>query len=678
MSNADFFQTYLIDAVNASKQTGVLTSVILAQWADETRYGTSSAFTQGHNFAGVSYSGVSSFPDEPTGLAAYVKTLQLSYYDGVRSASGSQAQARALGRSPWAASHYDFNGYLAAGSPADGTWQSPNPGIDLLSIISQNNLTRFDSLKAKGTASPGQVVSISSDISPDFLPNQAPFEPYPGSQGPETLMIAGQDLAKILLPGSPIPLGRKLSDQVIIMMSEVDLTSDMVSEITFMFADPSFELMKGLIMVGQDAEWLGMQLMVAAIETSDGGSGGLGGGGMGAGGQVQVSFRSKGAQLLKQRWGMKSWVNLSPTEVMQSECEAVGLNFVGQGSAVRAQITRIDQTLGGTYLVDYTSGQYIVPDTSWTTGQRLAAETGFVAFEAAGTYYFAQPSWLANNLPVINLNWPPQPGDDPRLALLGPPQYRRSLDDMNGLAVLRNIDASTITFAMDRAAGEAVRPGMCVDFNGIADFISGRYLVTDVRWYVDGGVTAVEVDAARPVDPVPSLPGLSYADAAAPGTTGTANPARASGSASAMDFVSLAIAQSGKTYVWGANDPASNVSPTGFDCSSLVQWCAARLGVSLPRVSGDQWLACSMDQISVADAMRTRGALLFVDSPGVPGGQHVAISLGDGSNVIEALNQRYGVGQYPADWTPFDRAALVPAFDYGVGVGKAPKGITII
>jgi hypothetical protein len=37
----------------------------------------------------------------------------------------------------------------------------------------------------------------------------------------------------------------------------------------------------------------------------------------------------------------------------------------------------------------------------------------------------------------------------------------------------------------------------------------------------------------------------------------------------------------------------------------------------------------------------------------------------------------YGVGIYPSSWSRWNRAALMPMFDYGYGVGKPPPGVRI-
>jgi hypothetical protein len=57
----------------------------------------------------------------------------------------------------------------------------------------------------------------------------------------------------------------------------------------------------------------------------------------------------------------------------------------------------------------------------------------------------------------------------------------------------------------------------------------------------------------------------------------------ASGSGEAA--VAAALTQLGVPYVWGGSTPG-----VGFDCSGLVQWAYAQIGISLPRVTFDQVL----------------------------------------------------------------------------------------
>ena len=89
----------------ASVRTGVLTSVILAQWRNEGQ-GWPPAFNNPGDVGDPSNAGQTTYPSIQAGVDAYVETMLL-YYSGVRRALGWYDQAVALGRSPWAASHYD-------------------------------------------------------------------------------------------------------------------------------------------------------------------------------------------------------------------------------------------------------------------------------------------------------------------------------------------------------------------------------------------------------------------------------------------------------------------------------------------------------------------------------------------------------------------------------------------
>ena len=92
----------------ASAQTGVLPSVILAQWGLETAWGSSRAWTVQHNPAGIGWNGSSyyTYASDAAGVAGWVQTIRLPLYAPVRAAQGYQAQAIALGYSPWAGAHY--------------------------------------------------------------------------------------------------------------------------------------------------------------------------------------------------------------------------------------------------------------------------------------------------------------------------------------------------------------------------------------------------------------------------------------------------------------------------------------------------------------------------------------------------------------------------------------------
>lgn len=125
------------------------------------------------------------------------------------------------------------------------------------------------------------------------------------------------------------------------------------------------------------------------------------------------------------------------------------------------------------------------------------------------------------------------------------------------------------------------------------------------------------------------------------------------GARTAGEFVRIALEQAGDAYVYGAEAAKSDPDPDAFDCSELVEWALARVGVTFVDGSANQ--LARVKRIPVDKAIRTRGALLF--HPG-----HVAISLGDG-RTIEAANRSYGVRSLSAAGR-FTAAGLVPGLNY--------------
>jgi len=79
--------------------------------------------------------------------------------------------------------------------------------------------------------------------------------------------------------------------------------------------------------------------------------------------------------------------------------------------------------------------------------------------------------------------------------------------------------------------------------------------------------------------------------------------------------VAIAMQYLGTPYVWGGS------SPSGFDCSGLVVYVFAQVGVSLPHYTGDLWnqgVPVSVDQLQPGD-------LVFFNGLG-----HVGIYIGGG------------------------------------------------
>jgi peptidoglycan DL-endopeptidase CwlO len=114
----------------------------------------------------------------------------------------------------------------------------------------------------------------------------------------------------------------------------------------------------------------------------------------------------------------------------------------------------------------------------------------------------------------------------------------------------------------------------------------------------------------------------SRSQAVSQAPTASTSTATTTASASASAITSYALTFLGVPYVWGGT------TPSGFDCSGLVQYVYSHFGINLGRTTYTQQYAGT--KISVASAQA--GDLYFWGSYG--SAYHVAIALGGGQYVM--------------------------------------------
>lgn len=110
-----------------------------------------------------------------------------------------------------------------------------------------------------------------------------------------------------------------------------------------------------------------------------------------------------------------------------------------------------------------------------------------------------------------------------------------------------------------------------------------------------------------------------------------ATPRQGGGAAGAPhpEAVAIALKYLGVPYVWGGS------TPSGFDCSGLVHYVYAQLGIDLPRTSREQYRVGAFIAANRLDLLQP-GDLVFFGYDGDPNQvHHVGMYVGDG-NFIHA------------------------------------------
>ncbi|WP_165485457.1 C40 family peptidase [Protofrankia symbiont of Coriaria ruscifolia] len=123
------------------------------------------------------------------------------------------------------------------------------------------------------------------------------------------------------------------------------------------------------------------------------------------------------------------------------------------------------------------------------------------------------------------------------------------------------------------------------------------------------------------------------------GTSASQAPAPGEASASvAAAAISIAEQQIGKPYLYGGS------GPDAFDCSGLIQYAYAQIGVSIPRTTYNQFAA--LRPVSRADA-HPGDVIFFLDAEGQA--YHDGLYAGNGQMIVSRHPGTYV--QYQEIWT---------------------------
>ncbi|BDB60454.1 cell wall-associated hydrolase [Rhodococcus sp. RDE2] len=181
----------------------------------------------------------------------------------------------------------------------------------------------------------------------------------------------------------------------------------------------------------------------------------------------------------------------------------------------------------------------------------------------------------------------------------------------------------------------------------------------------DGGIDWENPD---PGDPVVETPGSGTGGSGSRPSTPNSTPSTPSrpsvtGPAAVEIVIDRAMSQIGVPYAWGGgneNGPTRGIrdggvadvhgdyAKVGFDCSGLMIYAFAGIGISLPHYTGYQYTAGTQ----VPSSQMRRGDMIFY---GPNASQHVALYLGDGQ-MLEAPQSGSFVKISPVRWggmTPY-------------------------
>ena len=97
--------------------------------------------------------------------------------------------------------------------------------------------------------------------------------------------------------------------------------------------------------------------------------------------------------------------------------------------------------------------------------------------------------------------------------------------------------------------------------------------------------------------------------------------------------------------MWGA------AGPSAFDCSGLVVWAYAQLGISLPHYTGDKW---NEGEHVPRDQLQPGDLVFFFHNV-----EHVGIYVGNGLMVLDAPATGQKVQIQAMLWADYDGAVRI-------------------
>lgn len=413
-----------------------------------------------------------------------------------------------------------------------------------------------------------------------------------------------------------------------------------IPNMKFSIADPEGELLwrhRNVFVRGARVQYLDLNFRLDTLVFEPGPHGT---------GQLTVTAISDIVYALMELQGAATASGLSAPQWLHSEMFRAGLRpskyLLGESTVTQSQISRdVPDQQGAVGAGQKPSG--------WTTIVRLARELGKRVFISGDRIVFGSSAFA--------MRWTAPGAIQLSRHALGEGEKWLGLPSARMVSIGDRADVVEVTGRVPFNRALFFRPGVPVAVRNTPSVAADEFVTlmcSKVSFAIGTDTDGADVTLLAPVDPPAEPPDAGDANG---GSTSSGTSVSGGGADGQVDkFVSLALQQAGDRYVFGAEASPSEPDPRQFDCSELVEWAAARAGISpkVPDGSAAQKAHCQRHgtMISVQAGINTKGALLF--SPG-----HVAISLGNGKT-IEAMNPSQGVRQGNATASRFKEAGKIP------------------
>lgn len=571
MSTANaFISDVLATAKSASAQTGVLVSVILAQWADETGWGSSLAWLEGNNYAGVTIpgsaliTGVTAFPNRPAGLASYISNLNSSLYTTVRDARTWESQAKALGTSPWASGHYV--GYAPFNFP----------GGALVAIIETRVLTQYDGgvggSAAGGPFGTGSVTGKATGPT-GFAAAQAAFRKAYGTVAP-----IPKGLGSTASTGDIIINGSTLADIVgeSIVTVQLNLSITKSSSLTLTIHDPTRRVVKNPVFSEQATCTFGTHTYVLfGVEKE--------------GSVLTCTFIPSVVYELQNGDGATGAFTVHPGQMTRTDFARLLVSQIEGATFTQATEAWLSSITGSGYA--HTTKEQLSRGTvdnplenSWTCLQRLASEIQWVCFECFGDVYFGPYAWLAQQAPVYY-----------------PHEFQAGITTITGTYTTGQPTGEiTITCVAD---SWTPLPGQCIRIETLGPF-NGTWVVSEItREDIEEATLTVTLMQPQPGLPEPTSGGTNPAVGAGAGNVQTTG-----GRKDAQAALAFCISKIGHPYSETVN---LRLGPTYYDCSGLVYEAYLSVGINIGTTTFTQWPNGAGEHVPAGISNLLPGDLLY-------------------------------------------------------------------